>query len=181
MNDQSTAELERDAEIARAKVAQTAESIRSRMTPGQLIDEFTGVFSGGDGMAALGNLKSQIRDNPLPLTLIGTGLAWLVLGQGPGGAAPPRGASTSGVTPDPSTTFAEYGSRDDLHARLAERLCRRHSVGGCTHCALCSSRMPQIPFGTIWMPASSGSRALLRVPARAVQTSWLKVGSLPPS
>ena len=114
MNDQSTAELERDAEIARAKVAQTAESIRSRMTPGQLIDEFTGVFSGGDGMAALGNLKTQIRDNPLPLTLIGTGLAWLVLGQGPGGAAPPRGASTSGVTPDPSSTFAEYGSRDDL-------------------------------------------------------------------
>ena len=105
MNDQSTAELERDAEIARAKVAQTAESIRSRMTPGQLIDEFTGVFSGGDGMAALGNLKTQIRDNPLPLTLIGTGLAWLVLGQGPGGAAPPRGASTSGVTPDPSTNI----------------------------------------------------------------------------
>ena len=62
-------------------------------------------------MAALGNLKTQIRDNPLPLTLIGTGLAWLVLGQGPGGAAP---SSTSGVTPDPSSTFAEYGSRDDL-------------------------------------------------------------------
>ena len=45
MNDKSAAELERDADIARAKVADTAESIRSKMTPGQLIDEFTGAFS----------------------------------------------------------------------------------------------------------------------------------------
>ena len=83
MSDRTTAELEHDAEMARAQVADTAESIRNRMTPGQLIDEFTGLFSGGDGAAALGNLKAQVRDNPLPLTLIGTGLAWLMLGQGP--------------------------------------------------------------------------------------------------
>lgn len=82
MSETTTAELERQAEIARAQVADTAESIRNKMTPGQLIDEFSGLFTGGDGAAALGNLKSQIRDNPLPLTLIGTGLAWLVLGQG---------------------------------------------------------------------------------------------------
>ena len=67
--------------MARAQVADTAELIRNRMTPGQSIDEFTGLFSGGDGAAALGNLKAQARDNPLPLTLIGTGLAWLMLGH----------------------------------------------------------------------------------------------------
>ncbi|RWC32885.1 MAG: hypothetical protein EOS70_16315 [Mesorhizobium sp.] len=83
MSDKSAAELERDADIARAKVADTADSIRSKMTPGQLIDEFTGMFAGGEGSAMLGNLKSQVRDNPLPLTLIGAGLAWLMLGNGP--------------------------------------------------------------------------------------------------
>ncbi|TIP26098.1 MAG: hypothetical protein E5X67_21720 [Mesorhizobium sp.] len=82
MSDKSAAELERDADIARAKVADTAESIRSKMTPGQLLDEFTGMFAGGEGSAMLGNLKSQVRDNPLPLTLIGAGLAWLMLGSG---------------------------------------------------------------------------------------------------
>ena len=82
MSERTTAELEQDAETARARVADTAESIRNRMTPGQLIDEFSGLFSGGDGAAALGNLKAQVRDNPLPLALIGTGLAWLMLGQG---------------------------------------------------------------------------------------------------
>ena len=78
----SSEELERDAEVARANVAETADAIRSKMTPGQLIDEFTGMFSGGDGQAALSTLKAQIRDNPLPLTLVGAGLAWLMLGNG---------------------------------------------------------------------------------------------------
>jgi len=80
MNDKSAAELEVDAQAARARVAETADSIRSRMSPGQLIDEFTGLFTGGDGATALNNLKGQIRDNPLPMALVGTGLAWLMMG-----------------------------------------------------------------------------------------------------
>ena len=100
MNDRTTSELEHDAEMARARVADTAESIRNRMTPGQLIDEFTGLFSGGDGAAALGNLKAQVRDNPLALTLIGTGLAWLMLGQGPAtNSAPSNKSSTPSANP----------------------------------------------------------------------------------
>jgi hypothetical protein len=82
MIDKSEAELEREAEAARARVADTAEALRSKMTPGQLIDEMTGMFAGGDGSAALNNLKAQMRDNPLPLTLVGAGLAWLMFGQG---------------------------------------------------------------------------------------------------
>jgi hypothetical protein len=82
MNGKSSEELEREAESARADVAETADAIRSKMTPGQMIDEFTGMFTGGDGEAALNNLKAQIRDNPLPLTLVGAGLAWLMLGSG---------------------------------------------------------------------------------------------------
>jgi hypothetical protein len=63
MNEKSAAELEREAEAARARVVETAESIRGKMTPGQLLDEF--------------------RDNPLPVTMVGAGLAWLMLGSGP--------------------------------------------------------------------------------------------------
>ena len=82
MTDKSAAELELDAEAARAQVADTAESIRNKMSPGQLIDEFAGLFTGGDGAATLTTLKAQVRDNPLPLTLVGAGLAWLMLGGG---------------------------------------------------------------------------------------------------
>jgi Protein of unknown function (DUF3618) len=77
-----TAELEREAEAARARVASTAESLRAKMTPGQMIDEMTGRLTHGDGWTAFNNLKAQMRDNPLPLTLVGAGLAWLMFGQG---------------------------------------------------------------------------------------------------
>ena len=83
MNERSAAELEREAEAARARVADTAESLRSKMTPGQMVDEVTGYMTGGDTGAALRNIKNQVRDNPLPLALVGIGLAWLMMGSGP--------------------------------------------------------------------------------------------------
>ncbi|ESX46945.1 hypothetical protein X761_30715 [Mesorhizobium sp. LSHC424B00] len=82
MNEKSAAELEREAEAARARVMETAESIRGKMTPGQLLDEFTGLFSGGESAAMLSNLRTQVRDNPLPVTMVGAGLAWLMFGSG---------------------------------------------------------------------------------------------------
>ncbi|ESZ53542.1 hypothetical protein X729_31645 [Mesorhizobium sp. L103C131B0] len=59
MKEKSAAELEREAEAARARVMETAESIRGKMTPGQLLDEFTGLFSGGESAAMLSNLRTR--------------------------------------------------------------------------------------------------------------------------
>lgn len=83
MNDMSAAELEREAEATRARIADTAETLKSKMTPGQLLDDMTQRLREGDAWAALNNLKAQARDNPLPLALIGTGLAWLMFGHAP--------------------------------------------------------------------------------------------------
>lgn len=81
MTAKSAAELERDAEAARAEVVSTADFIRDKMSPGQLIDEFAGMFSGADGKGALSTLKNQVRDNPLAISLVGAGLVWLMVGQ----------------------------------------------------------------------------------------------------
>jgi hypothetical protein len=109
MTDKSAAELEREAEAARVRVANTAETLRSKMTPGQLIDEMTGMFSSGDGSAALNNLKAQVRDNPLPLTLVGAGLAWLMLGQGSSSSSRDSGPRYG---PGESYGIGEYDSRE---------------------------------------------------------------------
>ncbi|MER9679136.1 hypothetical protein NKJ23_07355 [Mesorhizobium sp. M0184] len=106
MTEKSAAELERDADIARARVADTADSIRSKMTPGQLIDEFTGIFS-GEGSAMLTNLKTQVRDNPLPLTLVGAGLAWLMLGKGTSVDSSALGDYQTRREPDPARDFSD--------------------------------------------------------------------------
>jgi hypothetical protein len=116
MIDKSAAELEREAEAARARVANTAETLKSKMTPGQLIDEMTDMFAGGDGSAALNNLKAQVRDNPLPLTLVGAGLAWLMLGQGASSSQHARaGYGTR------HGWEGDYPSTADLGYRSAER------------------------------------------------------------
>ncbi|MER8508038.1 hypothetical protein NKJ09_04225 [Mesorhizobium sp. M0189] len=127
MTDKSAAELERDADIARARVADTADSIRSKMTPGQLIDEFTGMFS-GEGSAMLSNLKTQVRDNPLPLTLVGAGLAWLMLGKGTSVDSSALGAYSTGREHDATRNFSDQrglggawqGSRGDEYGAEGE-------------------------------------------------------------
>jgi|GEM_PF-557810 len=87
MTGESMAELEREAEAARARMAETASTIRSKLTAGQMLDEFSGMVSGGDLSQGLGKLKDQVRDNPLPLTLIGAGIALLAFGPRTGGSS----------------------------------------------------------------------------------------------
>jgi len=113
MTDTSTADLERQAEAARARVADTAESLRNKMTPGQMMDEFTGMLSSGDAGAAMRNLKSQVRDNPLPLALVGAGLAWLMFGQGRSDS--PRRSRSSRLYGE-----NDYGAWDDEEELLPE-------------------------------------------------------------
>ncbi|MBA1144486.1 hypothetical protein [Mesorhizobium neociceri] len=112
MIEKTSAELEDDAEVARAKVSDTADSIRNKMTPGQLIDEFSGMFTGDGG--ALTTLKAQVGANPLPVALVGVGLAWLMAGQG---TRPAVGTSTATLKPyeqDHPRDFADYDGVADL-------------------------------------------------------------------
>lgn len=78
----TSAELERKAEREREKIARTAEELRDRLTPGQLVDEMMDYFRGSDASSMLHNLKGQVRDNPLALAMVGAGLTWLMAGQG---------------------------------------------------------------------------------------------------
>ena len=119
MNEQSTAELEREAEAIRSRVADTAESLKAKLTPGQIIDELTSVFSGSGGTEALSNLKLQVQDNPLPLVLVGTGLAWLMFGKGVHSAEQIRDTSQAYVYGDWRDTPSRTGEANDSASDLA--------------------------------------------------------------
>lgn len=87
MNDRiSSEELERRAERERAKIAETAEQMRRRLTPGQLIDEVLNYARESGSAGMLHNLKGQVQDNPLALAMVGAGMAWLMAGPGYGGS-----------------------------------------------------------------------------------------------
>ena len=75
----SAEEVQREVRRSRAEVEETIEAIQDRLSPGQLFDQAVGYLRGSEGNAFLCNLGATVRDNPVPVVLMGTGLAWLML------------------------------------------------------------------------------------------------------
>ena len=73
-------QLEHDNERTRAHIADTLDELRACMTPGHLLDQVADRLGRDDAAAFARNLKQQTVNNPLPIALIGAGLAWLMLG-----------------------------------------------------------------------------------------------------
>lgn len=82
-----TEQLERESEQCRAALRDSLVELRARMTPGHVLDEVLGYTRDSSGGAFVENLKHKAVDNPLPLALVGTGLAWLMMG-GDGRSSP---------------------------------------------------------------------------------------------
>ncbi|HEX5282368.1 MAG TPA: hypothetical protein VFW28_19980 [Micropepsaceae bacterium] len=79
----STEQLEREAELNRARLAASLEELRN-VTPGRVMDEILGYAKSGsaDLLRGIGN---QVVQHPLPATLIGAGLAWMIMSSGSSG------------------------------------------------------------------------------------------------
>ena len=77
----SAAEIERDVQRSRADIEHTLDAIQERLSPGQLVDQAIGYFRGGRGVDFARNLGNSIAANPIPVALMGVGLAWMMLGQ----------------------------------------------------------------------------------------------------
>lgn len=77
----SSEDIEREVETTRGSLDRTLEALKERMTPGQLVDEVMDAM-GGPVQEMASNLGRRVRANPLPLALIGAGVAWLVFSRG---------------------------------------------------------------------------------------------------
>lgn len=88
----TSAQLEREAEATRSQLIDSLDELRDRITPGQLVDQVMDYAKDGGGGDFVRNLGRQVRDNPLPVCLVGAGLAWLALS---GGRASSAGAGMS--------------------------------------------------------------------------------------
>lgn len=75
----SAAEIERDVQQSRADIEHTLDAIQERLSPGQMVDQALGYFRGGRGVDFARNLGDSIAANPIPITLMGVGLAWMMI------------------------------------------------------------------------------------------------------
>ncbi|MES2711423.1 MAG: DUF3618 domain-containing protein [Pseudomonadota bacterium] len=79
----SPGQIEREVEATRASVSGTLDELRGKFEPRQIVDQVVEQVadyarsSGGAEFAR--NLGASMRDNPLPVMLIGAGIGWLLL------------------------------------------------------------------------------------------------------
>lgn len=82
----TSADVEREVEASRSDLDRTVEALKDKMTPGQLFDEATRAM-GGAGQQVMSKFLEQAKENPMPLAVMGLGLAWLMSGSGKSGDA----------------------------------------------------------------------------------------------
>lgn len=76
----SSAELEREVEETRGQIDRTVDALKDKMQPRELFDEATRMMSGTSNKV-LNTAVQQLRENPIPIALIGLGVAWLAISQ----------------------------------------------------------------------------------------------------
>jgi hypothetical protein len=83
-------QIQRDIQHTRSEMSETLDAIRDKLSPGEILDQALTYFrnSNSENKASMGETASQwasslgetVKQNPVPVALIGAGLAWLMMG-----------------------------------------------------------------------------------------------------
>jgi len=71
-------EIEGDIARTRAEVSSTIDAIQRKLSPGELMDQALQIARHSGAREFGQNFGRSIRDNPIPVALVGIGLAWLM-------------------------------------------------------------------------------------------------------
>jgi hypothetical protein len=85
-HDEDPAALEREIEQTRQRIDSTLQELGDRLSPGQLLDQALDRLRGASAPRQFAsNLARSAEDHPLPVVLVGVGLAWLMFSERAGG------------------------------------------------------------------------------------------------
>jgi hypothetical protein len=102
-DNRSPEEIQRDIERTRAEMGNTLETIRQKMSPGELLDQALDYFKNSGPSQFTSNLGETVKNNPVPVALMGLGIGWLML-------AGSRDSHTSRTWPTSSHTRDSMGA-----------------------------------------------------------------------
>jgi hypothetical protein len=83
----SPSEIEAEVMRVRREMDATLSEIEGRLTTGQLVDQGLDYLKNSGAREFASNLGSSVKYNPLPVTLVGIGLAWLMFASRRGASA----------------------------------------------------------------------------------------------
>jgi hypothetical protein len=114
----SPEEIEKDLSRTRAEMEETIEAIERKLSPGELLDQAIHALAGGPKEYAA-NLGMVIKTNPVPATLMGIGLAWLMASSGRQTQIYPM-----------ETAFPQEGAEREKSAMIKEKYGRARERAG---------------------------------------------------
>jgi len=74
-----TDQIERDLARTRERMDHRLDELQEKLAPAQLLNDAFATIGGGKGAEFTGDLIGRAKANPLPVALIGAGIAWLLL------------------------------------------------------------------------------------------------------
>lgn len=74
-----TGEIERELDDTRSRLDATIGALQQKLAPATMVDQAVAYFKEGNGVELGRNLGRSVRDNPIPVALIGIGIGWLMM------------------------------------------------------------------------------------------------------
>jgi len=123
MHSRSPDELERDIERTRTDIDRTLSALQNSVSPAAVLDRTLRSTREGGGQFAA-SIGRTVRDNPVPLALLGVSLAWLMISSRDSGEGEPTTAPQTyePVREDPNRPSAVYTTPPPNGVRA---ICRR--------------------------------------------------------
>jgi hypothetical protein len=81
-----TARIERDLAQTRSRLDATIDALQDKLSPGQMVDQAVSYLKDSGGGEFGRNLSRSVTEHPLPVALIGVGVAWLMAASARGSA-----------------------------------------------------------------------------------------------
>ena len=123
---QKLEQIEAEIQQTRSRVDDTIEAIREKLSPGHLRQQVLDYFRHGRAAHVAIGLGTVIKRNPLPVTILGIGLAWFVASRSRRGYGRfGDDGSDYGYDLDPEV----YRYNPGLHGRPPTRSRLRHKMG----------------------------------------------------
>lgn len=122
--DRPSERIRRDIERTRYEMDQTMDALERRIGPRGVVSRVSGALEGAGGDGFVRELRRQLRDHPVPVTLMGLGLGWLAVESRVGGSTGTDASGTSGEADSGSVrerTRSAARSAGETGKRAAER------------------------------------------------------------